>query len=141
MARLSATDQQKLKHMLEQLPHPVRLIFFTQTFGCETCVAAKQVLDEVVALSPNVTLEEINFVLEKEQVDRYGIDRVPAIAVVGQQDVGIRFYGTPAGYEFLSLIDAILLVSRGESGLSDESKALVAGIDKPVHLQVFVTPT
>ena len=141
MALLSATDQQKLKHRLEQMPHPVRLIFFTQTIGCETCVTAKRILDEVVALSPNVTLEEVNFVLDQEQVTRYGIDKVPAIAVVGEEDVGIRFYGTPGGYEFLSLIDAMLLVSRGESGLSDESKALVAAVDRPVHLQVFVTPT
>jgi glutaredoxin-like protein len=33
------------------------------------------------------------------------------------------------------------MVSGGESGLSQETKETVAGINTPVHIQVFVTPT
>ncbi len=72
---------------------------------------------------------------------QYGIERVPAVAVVGAKDTGIRFYGMPAGYEFLSLIDAILLASSGDSGLSEESRTLVADVSEPTNIQVFVTPT
>jgi alkyl hydroperoxide reductase subunit AhpF len=66
---------------------------------------------------------------------------VPAIAVLGARDYGIRFLGIPSGYEFMSLLDAILVASKGESGLSEASRAMLAGLESPVTLQVFVTPT
>jgi len=56
-------------------------------------------------------------------------------------DYGIRFYGLPSGYEFTSLVEDIVDVSRGETSLSAESQAILAQIGEPLHLQVFVTPT
>jgi len=50
-------------------------------------------------------------------------------------------YGLPSGYEFGTLIDAILDVSSGQSGLSDATKAALAEVKAPVHIQVFSTPT
>ena len=66
---------------------------------------------------------------------------MPAIAVVGAQDYGIRFRGIPSGYEFMSLLDAIQMVLAGDSGLTGASRALLAGLESPLALQVFVTPT
>src|SRR5262245_61471192 len=93
----------------------VRLVFFTQTLGCETCTEAKQILDELPPLSDRITIEEVNFVLDVDKVKQYGVDRVPSIAIVGHDDAGdhesrIRFAGAPSGYEFSSLIHAVLLV-------------------------------
>ena len=48
-----------------------------------------------------------------------------------EKDYGIRLYGLPTGYEFGLLVDAILDVSRGESQLSDETKAALAALEKP----------
>jgi alkyl hydroperoxide reductase subunit AhpF len=142
MALLSDADRMKLTEMLSEMTSDVRLVFFTQTLGCETCADAKRILDEVVPLNAHLSLEEHNLVLEGEEAAKYGIDRVPAIAVVGEQgDAGIRFYGAPAGYEFMSLIEAILVVSSGDSGLSPGSRALLAAVDQPTRIQVFVTPT
>jgi glutaredoxin-like protein len=126
---------------------PVRLLFFTQALGCDTCLQTRQVIDELPPLSAKITIEEVNFVLEKERAAQYGIDRVPALALVGHDDEGgerdshIRFLGTPAGYEFISLIRAILLVGGGESMLSQESREKLAAIDKPIAMHVFSTPT
>jgi alkyl hydroperoxide reductase subunit AhpF len=141
MAILSASDAARVREMLADLPNPVRLVFFTQTLNCETCEPTKQILGEVAGLSGQITVEEHNFLLDKDAAARYGIDRVPAIAVVGAQDYGIRFLGIPSGYEFMSLIDAIKLVSAGDSGLGEVSRALLAGVESPLALQVFVTPT
>jgi alkyl hydroperoxide reductase subunit AhpF len=146
MSLLSEPDRQRLREALADMATPVRLLFFTQTLGCETCLVTRQILDELVSLSDRITLEEVNFVLDKDRVTVYGIDRVPAVAVVGETDPGIRFYGAPSGYEFMSLVDAVLLVSGVEAGvgdgpLSEESRRLIAAVDQPVDLQVFVTPT
>ena len=94
-----------------------------------------------------IAIDEVNFVLEKERAFQYGIDRVPAIALIGQDDAGnerdshIRFLGTPSGYEFISLIRAILLVGGGPSMLSKESREKIVAIDRPISLHVFSTPT
>jgi alkyl hydroperoxide reductase subunit AhpF len=141
MPILSASDAARVREMLASLPNPVRLVFFTQTLNCETCEPAKQILGELAELSGQITVEEHNFLLERELAATYGIDRVPAIAVVGAQDYGIRFLGIPSGYEFMSLLDAIQIVSAGDSGLNEGSRALLAGLESPLALQVFVTPT
>ena len=88
-----------------------------------------------------LSVEEHNLLLERDEAAKYGIDRVPAIAVLGAQDHGIRFFGMPSGYEFMSLLDAILLVSKGDSGLLEGSRAMLASLASPLTLQLFVTPT
>ncbi len=130
-----------LEAALTNVAAPVRLVFFTQTFGCETCLPARQVVDRVASLSDQISVEEVNLVLDTDQVEAYGIQRAPAIAVVGEADTGIRFYGVPDGHELVSLVESILLVASGDSGLSDESQALIAAVDQPIDIQVFVTPT
>src|SRR5256885_12705457 len=109
MALISADDQERLRQELAVMTRPVRLLFFTQTLDCETCLQTRQILDELPLLSDKITIEEVNFILEPERAATYGIDRVPAIAVVaqdnagGQRDSKIRFLGVPSGYEFMSL--------------------------------------
>ena len=79
---------------------------------------------------------------EPEKVAAMKIQRTPAIAILGAtKDYGIRMYGLPSGYEFGSLVDSILDVSSGDSGLSAPTRAVLAALERPVHLQVFSTPT
>ena len=130
-----------LEAALADLAAPVRLLFFTQTFGCDTCVPARRIVDRIALLSEHITVDEFNLVLDQDAVQAYGIRRAPAIAVVGEADTGIRFYGVPEGHELISLVDAVLLVASRDSGLSDESRARLAEVDEPLDIQVFVTPT
>jgi alkyl hydroperoxide reductase subunit AhpF len=147
MGLLAPADQDKLRESFDEMTSPVRLLFFTQTLDCDTCVHTRQILDELPLLSGNIAIEEVNFVLEKEKAAQYGIDRVPAIAVVGQdasgeaRDSRIRFLGAPAGYEFISLVQAVLLVGGRGSVLTEENRQRLAAVDKPLTLQVFTTPT
>jgi len=147
MSLIAAADQERLKATFGEMLRPVRLLFFTQTLGCETCLQTRQILDELPVLSDKITIEEVNFILEPEKAAQYEIDRVPAVALVGQDEAGqardskIRFLGTPAGYEFMSLIQAVLLVGGRPSMLSEESLKLVAGVTTPTKVHVFTTPT
>ena len=126
---------------LAALPAPVRLVFFTRTFGCDTCLAARGAIDQIVSLSDRITVEEHNLVLDKDKAVTFGIDKAPAIAIVGDEDPGIRYYGVPAGHESGALIETIELVACGETSLSAESIAALDGLERSVHIQVFVTPT
>jgi len=144
MPLLSEQDRQTVRGHLAVIEEPVRLLFFTQTIGApETAQVAKQVLDEIVSLSDLVTLEEVNFILEQDRAREYGIEQIPAIVLLrGEQDTRIRFLGAPAGYEFMSLIEAVILAGTGDSGLTPDSRALVAKhVTSPLEIRVFVTPT
>jgi len=102
----------------------------------------KRLVEELANVDSRITAESYNFVLDKEKVESLGIRRSPAIAVMGaEKDYGIRMYGLPSGYEFGTLVEAILDVSSGDSGLSDPTRAALKEIMKPVHVQVFSTPT
>ena len=142
MALLKDKDREYLQgEFSKRLKNPVRLVVFTQTIACDFCEQTEQIAEEVAGLSDLISVEVYNFVNDKSVADQYGVDKIPALVVAGEKDYGIRFFGIPAGYEFTSLVEDIMMVSSGDSGLSAETKAAVAGITAPVHIQVFVTPT
>ena len=141
MVLIGEEDAAEIRKRLVELANPVRLIHFTEELNVPYASEAKQLLEELAALSPKLSLEVYNFVLDKERGAEYGVDKVPATIVRNSKDYGIRFYGLPAGYEFAALLDAILAVSKGESGLAAETREKLSKIAQPVHLEVLVTPT
>jgi alkyl hydroperoxide reductase subunit AhpF len=144
MPLLSEQDRQTVRTQFARMTGPVRLLFFTQAIGApETALITKQVLDEVATLSDLVSVEEVNFVLEKDRAAGYGVEHIPAVVLLANgDDSGMRFFGAPAGYEFMSLIEAVILAGTEDSGLDAASRALIAShVTEPVNIQVFVTPT
>ena len=144
MPLLSAQDRQVVQKHLGGLNHDVTLLLFTQTIGApEGAALAKQILSEIEDLSERLRVEEANFILERERASQYGIDDIPAIAVLRDgSDSRMRFLGAPAGYEFMSLIEAVALAGADDSGLSQDSKDLVAAhVTTPLEIKVFATPT
>jgi len=132
----------QLKDEFAQLVNPVRLAVFSQALADPESEQVRRLAEELVALEPRLSLEPYNFVLDKEKAEALKIARIPAMAVMGaEKDYGIRMYGLPSGYEFGTLIEAILDVSRGDSGLSDETRVALKELAQPVHIQVFSTPT
>ena len=129
------------RRRLAALPSPVRLIFFTQTFGCDPCLPARQAADRIAAASEQVTVEERNLVLDREQAAEYGVERAPALAVVGARDAGLRYYGVPDGYEIDSLVEAIEIAAGGGPALGGDGRDALDALRRDVRLQVFVTPT
>lgn len=141
MGLLKEKDKEFIKKEFLRLKSDVTLIVFTQELECEYCRETRELVEEISALSDKIKSEVYDFAVDKEKIEEYGIDKIPAIVVKGVRDYGIRFYGIPAGYEFTTLIEDIIDVSNGESGLLNQTKEKISTIDKPVHIQVFVTPT
>ena len=142
MALIADDVAAQLKAEFAALVNPVRLAVFSQALADPESEQVKRLVEEVGALDPRLSAESYNFILDTEKVAALGIARIPAIAVLGaEKDYGIRMYGLPSGYEFGTLVDAILDVSRGESGLADETRQALSALSRPVHIQVFSTPT
>jgi glutaredoxin-like protein len=142
MGYISEADKARLHGLFErQFKDDVRLLFFTMENECPICSTIRELLDEVRGLSPKIKVETYDFVKDSDKAKQYRIDRVPAIAVVGKRDYGIRIYGLPYGYEFKPFTEMLLDVSRGTTDLSPENKRKLASINKDTHIQVFILLT
>ena len=143
MPLLSAQDRATVQKHLEKLAHQVTLLFFTQTIAApETVHIARQVIGELPELNDKITIEEVNLVLDRERAAQFGVEHVPAIVLLRDgADTRMRFLGAPAGYEFMSLVEAVTLAGTGDSGLEESSKALLRDVNSPLDIKVFVTPT
>ncbi len=137
------------KRLAAEMVHDVRLVFFAPSTGglalpgedWEMAEYTRQILKELSGLSERLIMEEHSMVSEPGLAKEYGVDRAPAIAIVGAEDHGVRFYGMPGGYEFVTLLELILDVSKGRTPLSPDTLEALANLPSDVHLQVFVTPT
>ena len=132
-----------VKEELQQgVTNPVRIVVFSQELECQFCKEARELAQEVASLLPEkITVEVYDFVKDEAKAKELNVDKVPAIAIVGARDYGVRFYGIPYGYEFNTFIDDIINVSKGTTNLAEDTKAKLKTLDQPVHIQVFVTLT
>lgn len=132
----------ELSEAFAGLVNPVKLVVFSQALAEPVSEEVRRLVEELASLDERLSAESRNFVLDQERASELGIERTPAIAVLGEdKDYGVRLYGLPTGYEFGSLVESILDVSRGKSSLSEETRAGLAELDKDVRLRVFSTPT
>ena len=145
MALLNDQIRDQVRNEFDALTGEVKLVLFTQKMECQYCSETRELAEELAGLTDKIAIEIFDFEDDQEAVETYNIDKIPAMAIVKggdePQDYGIRLYGIPSGYEFSTLLEDILMVSSGDSGLSDQTKAELAELTTPLHLQVFVTPT
>jgi glutaredoxin-like protein len=126
---------------MEKMKNPVKIIMFTQEVECQFCAQTRQLINELAALNDKIKVEIHDFLAETDKAKQFGVDKVPALIVMGEKDYGIRFYGLPYGYEFQTLLESVINVSRGKTDLSEETKNKLKEIKTSVHIQVFVTLT
>jgi len=142
MGLLPEEHKQHIKEELDQkLINKVKLIVFTQENECPFCKETRELVQEMAGLSDKIEVTVYDFVKDKDQAATYNIDKVPALAILGEKDYGIRYYGLPFGYEFQTLMEDLVAISNRNSGLSETTRDLLRTIDKPVHIQVLITLT
>ncbi len=148
MSLLEENVRNEVKKIFEKLKEPVKLIVFTQespivmpTLECENCKDNRVLMEQIASLSDKISIEVYDLLKDKEKVEKYKIDKIPANVIEGDIDYGIRFFGMPAGYEFTTLIETIKIISNRDSGLPAEIKEKLKLLSKPIHIRVFVTLT
>ncbi len=141
MPILQDKDRKAISKEFSSLNGPVKLVNFTRELECRYCRETTSLMQEISELSDKVSAEVYNLATDKDAVQEYKVDKVPATIFVNGADRGLRFYGVPSGYEFVTVLDTVKMISNDNSGLSNETKTFLKELKKPVHLQVFVTPT
>lgn len=137
----------QVKEFFSDLEKPVKIMFFgSKVQNCEYCNETLGLLDEIAELNDLIQLVEYDFEENIEIANEFNINKVPMTVIAATindeiVDYGIRLSGIPAGHEFTTLVNDIVMVSKQDSGLSSETREKLAKVDQPVNLQVFVTPT
>lgn len=140
---LKEDDIKFVREFFKRLTDPVEIINYTQTIECQYCRETRELLTEITALSDKLSLTVYDFQKDKAQAEKHGVDKIPATVLVSENNPHdrIKFYGIPAGYEFMSLLESILDVSNQKTDLPAEVVSGLKQVTWPVHIQVYVTPT
>ena len=140
MAFLDKGEREQVQEILKGLQGPVSLLVFTHQGECKACNETRELLEEVAQLADQVSFEPYDLDQDGEKAEALGIDKAPAVAIIGQRDFGLRFYGLPTGYEFGALLEDLVDASKGEVDLGKKTREYLADLATPVHIQVFTTP-
>jgi glutaredoxin-like protein len=143
---LNETITKQVRQVFDGLKESVDVLYFGSKDSCVFCEDTHQLLEEVTGLSDKIKLAVYDIDDQAEMAKKYRVDKSPGMVILGRNgdtlvDYGIRFAGIPSGHEFSSLIEGVLLVSGRDSGLNQTTRDFLTSLGKPVHLQVFVTPT
>lgn len=142
MPLLSEQDSKFLSKDFEtKLNSDIKILFFKSENNCLYCNETRDILLEISQLSSKITIEEFDLDKDKEKAAEYSVKRAPCIVIEGDKDYGVRFYGIPAGQEFMTLIHGIMNVSAKDTALSEKTVEKLKEIKRPYNIQVFVTPT
>ena len=146
----SPQDEIEIKKRLSDIVHDVKMILFANPSrriillsgdaGDEASKETEILVRALAGLSDKLKLEVYDPQANPELAQKYGVADVPALILEGDRDYGIRYLGTPGGYEFASLLEDLVAIGKRESGLSEESRELIQTLTEPLDLKVFVTP-
>jgi alkyl hydroperoxide reductase subunit F len=131
--------KKEITPFLEKLTDRVQLILFIEKKNCQFCEKQRELLEELSSLSNNLELSIHDRIQHADEAQKQGIDKVPATIIAGKQDFGIRFFGLTAGHEFSSLVQAIIMVGAGKSGIPPDLERMIQEIKHEVHIEVMTT--
>jgi glutaredoxin-like protein len=135
----------QIKDIFTKLNQPAEILFFGSD-TCDYCSDTLQLLQEVAAIDEKLSLSIHDLEKDADTARRFNVDKAPGIVVIARNgeelvNYGIQYSGIPSSHEFSTLINDILMVSSRDSGLSEQTREILRKLEKPVHLQVFVTPS
>ncbi|MGM0410807.1 MAG: protein disulfide oxidoreductase [Bacillota bacterium] len=142
MAKISQDEQKKIKDMFaDKMEGNVNILYFTTDNDCEYCEDTEEILTEISELDDKISFEVND--IDSDEAKDYGLEMAPATIFVDEdgKDSGVHFYGIPSGYEFNTLIEDIIDISKETPDVPEDMIEKIKEIDSEVKLQVFVTPS
>jgi len=141
MALLSESDAQEVTRIFGTLTGDVHVNAYTQKLQCPSCTDTEMILKELASLSDRLHVEFLNPLTDPDRAEADGVDRVPAIVISDGTHSRVRFFGTPSGYEFSSLLTCLVDAGTGEPVLSEDTLGFLEELGTDLDVNVFVTPT
>lgn len=130
-----------LREALQDLRDDVTLHYYTVDVESWYSYAERHLLETITRASAHLSLQVHAERWEAHREMLVGIRRTPAIALYGAQDTGIRYYGAPDGYKLRPFLRTLQAISTGTTVLRPDTRARLALLAQPLHLEVLVSPT
>ncbi len=129
-----------LRSIFKNMPNQIDLLLFTSTDKKDVfSQAASAVIRSIKEVAPNVTLRE--FDINHKEAKRLNTEHAPALFINPDRGINIRWYGAPIGEETRTLVEALIMLGKGETHISADSKKILEKIRSPRKVKVFVSPT
>jgi glutaredoxin-like protein len=147
MEKLITDDiARQVEDLFVGLEQEVEVLFFGKKQDCEYCAEVLQLVEEVADLDEKINHQAFDLDSDSELAELYNVTGSPTLVIAGRDgddlvDYGVRFLGAPAGHEFTTLVHDLLIVSKRRTELTEETRKFLQGLNEPLLLQVFVTPT
>jgi glutaredoxin-like protein len=141
MALLSASDAQEVSRIFDGLTRDVHIRVYTRKLQCPSCSETEMILRELAELNDRLRIEFLNPLTDEAGAAADGVDRVPALVVSDGTHSRVRFFGTPSGYEFSSLLTCIMDAGTEAGALSASTMEFLSDLTMNLDINVFVTPT
>ncbi|MCX5864414.1 MAG: FAD-dependent oxidoreductase [Deltaproteobacteria bacterium] len=139
--RLTEEDAQaQLQKFFAEIPRTISLVLFCDPAGKNEPFAegARQIIRAVREITDKVTLRE--YTLQHELAKEWQITRSPTL-VFAPEAFKIRWLGAPIGHEAQTFMEALRIIGRQEPGLGKEAMKVLAKLDSPRAVKVFVSPS
>ena len=130
---------EQLKAAFERLPNDIPLYLFVQAGRDDVFAQAnRQVVRAFRELTGKIGFRE--FGMDHELAQKWRVDTSPTLMIAPER-CDIRWLGAPMGEEGRTFLETLLLVGMGQSGLSEPARKILAKLDAPRRIKVFVSPT
>jgi glutaredoxin-like protein len=140
MALLTEEDARQVREMFDSLTRDVHVTIYTQKLECPSCAQAELIIDELGSLSDRLVVEKLNPLTDEDRAREDGVESAPFVTVSDGRHSRVRFMGTPAGYEFSSLLTAIIDAGTDDDRLEPETlEFLRERLQQDLEIRIFVT--
>lgn len=136
---LPEKSREQLKTLFKELVSPVNLHVFTKAGSNDLFNEfLSRFARDLARLTDKIVLHERS--LDDPLAKTWGVTHSPT-ALIEPERYRIRFLGAPLGEEGRAFLAAILMASKGDSGLAPESRARLKDLSEQRSVKVFASPT
>ena len=135
---LSERDKKAVAEILKPVEREVKMLFFrSDEPSCQYCDVIEELLSDIHEANPSVVYEVLD--VSDARAKKYGVEHGPT--VLFEEKPNIWYMGIPSGQEFRAFLDDIIAVGKGSVDLPVKAAKVIAKVDEPLEILVFVTPT
>ncbi|MBW2623335.1 MAG: FAD-dependent oxidoreductase, partial [Deltaproteobacteria bacterium] len=129
----------QLKELFAGIPHDIPVYLFYRKGEDQVEIqVGREILSAFASVSKMIKLKEYS--LSSKQAKKWGVSQSPTI-VFAPELYRIHYLGIPLGEEGRTLVETLVLIGSGASGVNDQTRRVLSRIDSPRKLRVFVSPT
>ncbi|MET1101782.1 MAG: thioredoxin family protein [Pyrodictiaceae archaeon] len=135
--------REAIREALEDMVNPVTIDVFIEE-NCKYCDETLKIAKTLEEEAPRrngqklIRVRVFDRAKNKEVFEKQNIERTPSLTLL---EGVIKYTGTPSGEEIRGLVETVIRISQGDSGLDEKTvKILHNELKEPTHIEVIVTP-